>query len=620
MSFWSRLASWLPSRKPAVPEPTVATGTPPSGDLDASAGPTVGEEPAVSKVVPASPSAVASAPTPRIRRPKLAPQEPAPETAPSTLRLGVDFGTSTTQVAVHLPGQAPRLIRLDGATDSMPSYMAIGLDSTPVFGATAVNVAPNAHSIKLKLEKDEPLHEVGGRTPSRVAFLMLEETVRRTIEQLRRQRLIPPDMERLEIATNFGCTPMFGLDLRIRLRNIAAEAGLNVTLTSLIEEPVAAAYEVMLSGLVSEGRVLVIDMGGGTLDIAVIKISDGAQKFELFASKGYPRGGDAFTEIIDKRLRQEVADRTASDLSRADSSLIWQRAEAAKLTLSARLTVKVDLSGIADMTDVTCELTREWFTHATGNLRVLVKHDVTTVYRMARLVLDRGGEHDPRPGSVDFDEPVKGRIRRLTDVGLHDDGLEHLDHVVLVGGGTNMPMIEAMFRDIFGDLVIGPEAVGLERDVVVCTGLARPKPTQMVSLRYPSWGVSVVADDGQHTPLYEPYAPAFNVVNGMSTEYRYEVKVPKSRNLALAFRSVDGAGVQWPAVAIPNGTTTLRFAMTLFGQFDLHTDVGTVLYSDRDGGVPWQSAEGSRIPAWLPPWRQRDWWSEMPMWDMRNDK
>jgi hypothetical protein len=111
-----------------------------------------------------------------------------------------------------------------------------------------------------------------------------------------------------------------------------------------------------------------------------------------------------------------------------------------------------------------------------------------------------------------------------------------------------------------------------------------------------------VADDGQHTPLYEPYAPAFNVVGGMSVQYRYDVKVPDSRSLALAFRSIEGVGVQWPAVPVPGGTTTIRFTMTLFGQFELLTDVGTVLYSDRDGGVPWQSAEGSRIPSWLPPW------------------
>ena len=44
-------------------------------------------------------------------------------------------------------------------------------------------------------------------------------------------------------------------------------------LATLVEEPVAAAYEVMLSGMVSDGRVLVVDMGGGTLDAAVIRIS-----------------------------------------------------------------------------------------------------------------------------------------------------------------------------------------------------------------------------------------------------------------------------------------------------------------------------------------------------------
>ncbi len=613
-SFWSRLGSLLRRQPKSSPSGAVSV------DDHAQVAP--GQPHEAETRTPANATKPARAP--RARAPRAVPQEVKAAPLPTSLRIGVDFGTSTTQVAVYLEGREPQLIRLEDATDHMPSYYAKEPDGTNRFGAVAQNLPENVHSIKPKLVQDEEIPGFGH--PSQITFLMLEEVVRRTIQQLRAQQLIPAEMDLLEVATNLGCTPRFELDTRSLLRDMAQRAGLQVGLATLIEEPVAAAYEIMLSGMVSDGRILVIDMGGGTLDIAVIKISDAARTFELFASGGYEHAGDAFTKVIERRLIDAtIGPEGAVSLTRADETLIWQRAEAAKQSLSVRRSAIVPLGGIAGHADETIEVTDEWFVNATRNLRVVVEHDVKTVYQMARLVLDRGGEFDPAPGTIDFDEPTKGRVRRLTEVGLRDDALEHIDTVVLVGGGTNMPMIDSLFKEIFGERVIQPEIVGIDRSAIVALGLSRPKPPGMANLRYPSWGVSALFATGngeQEIPLYEPFAPTFHVHRGVTSVYSHAFVVPTdAHSVALVFRPVGGSGTRWPSIRLRPEIDRLTFQMDLFGAIRVLTPADEDLLGSlpERPQAPWSPSESDTVAAWLPPWRKPEWWVDVPTWDLRND-
>jgi molecular chaperone DnaK (HSP70) len=548
-----------------------------------------------------------------------------PELTPvPSLRLGVDFGTSTTQVAVYVGGRAPELLRLEDLTGHMPSYFALDPDGNPRFGATAMNLPENVHSVKPLLADDVEIEGFGH--PSKLTFLMLEEVVRRTVERLREQHLIPTEIDRLELATNLGCTPRFELDARVRLRDVAQRAGLHVRLVSLIEEPVAAAYEILLSGVFSDGRILVVDMGGGTLDVAVVRISNAARRFELYASGGTQRAGDSFTEVVVDRIKLEILDRhPGSSFSRADETLIWLRADTAKQDLSIRRSAVVPLGGIAGISDETIELTREWFERKSKRLQVLVKADVTNIYRLARLVLDRGGEFDPAPGTVDFEERKKGRVRRLTEVPFEEDASAHIDSVVLVGGATNMPMIKDMFVNIFGaERVVEPDLFGIDRSAIVALGLSRPKPKEIANLHFPSWGISArFSGIEDEVPLYEPYAPTFHMGRGMTSTYAHEIDVPaQSKSVALTFRPIgEGSGVRWPSTPLPDGTEKLTFEMDLFGAVRLSAHHHDDLLAALPGPprTPWSPPEGG-LPPWLPPWEPPPWWTDVPTWDLRNDK
>ena len=487
----------------------------------------------------------------------------AASSARPDLRIGVDFGTSTTQVAYQLGGSEPQLIRLERATSYMPSYFGLGPDGEPRFGAEAMNLPENVHSVKLLLETDEALPAAGGRRASEVAYLMIQEAVRRTIEHLRNQRILDGQVGLLQVTTNLGCTPKFSLDQRLKLRNVARAAGLDVWLADLVEEPVAAAFELIRSGVTDDGRLLVIDVGGGTMDVAVVTSSLGRKQVDLYATAGYALGGDRFTDVVVARIRAEVEIlRPGHTRTRQDDTLIWQRAEAAKIALSERDRVVVALGGIAGLGDTTIEISRAWYEHETRGLVREIRERVQNVFRMARLVLDRGDEFDPAPGTIEFEEKQRGVIRRLTQVGLEDDGVAHLDGVIIVGGASRMPKLTEEFERIFGDKLRDPGLLGIEPIETVVLGLARNESLASINRMYPNWGVSLVFTtdtDQREIEVYQPFAPAFAVRGGRTSTYRLTVLSQKvgRGTVALAFRQVGGQdGVQM--AADPAGYLTRR--------------------------------------------------------------
>jgi molecular chaperone DnaK (HSP70) len=305
-----------------------------------------GGEGPVSPPVAASPRPPAGGPDAAISEPVVSEQEPtADDRTAETLRLGLDFGTSTTLVAVRVGNRPPRLLELEPGRAELPSYVALG-DGQMLFGQRAVNAGVSVHSLKLALRKNEPIAELDGMLPDRAAFLLISHVVERALEQLRREGRLPPSVQRLEVATNVGCTPAFSLEERVRLRDICNAAGLTVSMINLVEEPVAAAFEVARTGLAKDGRTMVVDIGGGTIDVSVLAVKAGGTDFTIYASGGIPLAGDKFTDIIAHRLINENAVRTGVlpedlSLSAVQRTAIWNRAEAAKISLSTNETVRM---------------------------------------------------------------------------------------------------------------------------------------------------------------------------------------------------------------------------------------------------------------------------------------
>jgi molecular chaperone HscA len=207
-------------------------------------------------------------------------------------------------------------------------------------------------------------------------------------------------------------------------KDAATLAGLPVL--RLLNEPTAAAIAYGLDNA-AQGTYAIYDLGGGTFDISILRLSKGV--FEVLASNGDSAlGGDDF----DHRVYCWVIETAGlPPLSPEDTRLLMLKAREAKenLTLHASAPITATLSS-GRKVDVT--LTVEVFTSITANL-------------VAKTL-----------------GPVK---RALHDARL---GVSDVDGVVMVGGATRMPQVQKAVRELFGQ----PPLTNLDPDQVVALGAA----------------------------------------------------------------------------------------------------------------------------------------------------
>ena len=544
---------------------------------------------------------------------------PRPSSSPAKprkvqdIRIGLDFGTSTTLVAAKIGNQPPRVLRLESTGDEMPSYLALS-GADVLIGQAAVNAAANVHSVKLALRDNEPIEDLDGMKPDKAALELIAGGLSRALDQLKRQRRLPPETERLTVSSNVGCTPAFSLEQRVRLRDVCRVAGLKVDMVNLVEEPVAAAFFASREGGARDGRTMIIDAGGGTLDVSILEVHDDATRFVLHASGGHELGGDQFTKVIERHLREKLArlrgtESDALDLNRKERTALWNEAEKAKIALSLRPRHRVPLPG----TDEVVEVTSEWLEEQSRDLVRRIVAFVAEIYRRSRYTLDRTlDETDQRPGTDVFRNKA-GHVTYVRNLRLEEDGLQHLDLVYFVGGASRMPLLRDRMAEIFGAKMIDLDLIGLDPVQAIVLGLAMHQPLDRVELRNPNWAVNLVLGDGrgkkqQLVPVYEPYAPLMKV-GPMSQEPSTSTTIPLPRKASTAwleFQSVLGRkSERWSTVSLPASAEEVKVTITLFGDVAMWVGNERVYVDQRS---PFAARDDS--VDWLPKgWR--DNWREM---------
>ena len=206
-------------------------------------------------------------------------------------------------------------------------------------------------------------------------------------------------------------------------KDAAQLAGLNVL--RLINEPTAAAIAYGLDNA-SEGVYAVYDLGGGTFDISILRLSAGV--FEVLATGGDSAlGGDDYDRALAEWLLQEAG--LGADTPE-DQALLMAEARRCKEALSAAeiVTAEVDLSAGA----VDIALNRDQFEHITAALTARTLQAVRKALRDAEL----------------RKEDVQG--------------------VVMVGGSTRMPQVQRLVGEFFGQEPL----TNLNPDEVVALGAA----------------------------------------------------------------------------------------------------------------------------------------------------
>ncbi|HEY6999513.1 MAG TPA: molecular chaperone DnaK [Candidatus Binatia bacterium] len=212
-------------------------------------------------------------------------------------------------------------------------------------------------------------------------------------------------------------------------------AGLNVL--RIINEPTAAALAYGLDKKKNE-TILVFDLGGGTFDVSLLDVGDGV--FEVRATSGDTHlGGDDFDKRIVDWVAQEFQREQGIDLRKDRQALqrLIEAGEKAKIELSSAVETTISLPFVtADATGpkhLEMKLTRAKFEQLTADL-------------VERCV-----------------GPVK---QALSDAKITE---REIDEVILVGGATRMPAVQALVRRLTG----GKEAnQSVNPDEVVAVGAA----------------------------------------------------------------------------------------------------------------------------------------------------
>ncbi|MBS0346558.1 MAG: Fe-S protein assembly chaperone HscA [Proteobacteria bacterium] len=367
--------------------------------------------------------------------------EPGMSTAPHQHRLavGIDLGTTNSLVATVRNG-VPQCLQDENGKMLLPSVVRYLPDGKVDIGRSAQAaqaIDPRNTIVSVKRFMGRGLKDVAHVETMPYDFVDAEGMVRlRTVQGVKSPVEVSAEIlknlrERAEHSLGGDLTgavitvPAYFDDAQRQATKDAARlAGLNVL--RLLNEPTAAAIAYGLENA-SEGIYAVYDLGGGTFDISILRLSRGV--FEVVATSGDAAlGGDDF----DHRLFCWILDNAGISLpSDRDSRRLLMKAREVKerLTLDESVPIRTALEN-GDEVDLVIE--REVFAEITANLVSKTLKPVKKALRDANL----------------SPEDVKG--------------------VVMVGGATRMPHVQRAVGELFGQTPL----TNLDPDTVVAVGAA----------------------------------------------------------------------------------------------------------------------------------------------------
>ena len=326
--------------------------------------------------------------------------------------IGIDLGTTNSCVSV-LEGGDPVVIANAEGNRTTPSVVGFAKNGERLVGETAkrqavTNPDRTISSIKRHMGEDYTV-EIDGKkyTPQDISAMILGK--------------LKADAEAYlgEKVTEAVITvPAYFSDAQKQATKDAGKiAGLDVK--RIINEPTAASLSYGLDKEEGSHKILVYDLGGGTFDVSILELGDGV--FEVLATNGDTAlGGDDFDNAIMNFLAESFAKENGVDLrkDKMASQRLKEAAEKAKKELSSAQTTSINLPFIT-VTDagplhLNMDLTRAKFDQLTAGL---VERSL---------------------------EPVR---KAMSDAGVTNADLEK---VILVGGSTRIPAVQAAVQKITG--------------------------------------------------------------------------------------------------------------------------------------------------------------------------
>ena len=312
--------------------------------------------------------------------------------------VGIDLGTTFSAIAKLDDTGRPQIIDNSEGHNITPSVVEFTSATSFIVGQEAkkmIGVSDNiAEEVKRSMGSSEKKYEFFGEThtPTSVSALILKK-----LKVDAEAAYGPIDSAVVTVPANFAN------EAREATQKAADMAGLKVDF--IINEPTAAALAYAFqSGKDLNGTFVIYDLGGGTFDCTIAKIS--GQDIEILTSEGVSKlGGKDFDEKIQHLVSEKYKLETGRDLDLTEYDL--NAAEETKKTLSTREKASVRLQDVIS-------ITREEFDESISNL--ILQTELAVDAALSRLELK----------SSDITE------------------------VILVGGSTRIPAIQESIQKVFG--------------------------------------------------------------------------------------------------------------------------------------------------------------------------
>jgi len=367
--------------------------------------------------------------------------------------VGIDLGTTNSCVSVLTNGK-PEIITNPEGGRTTPSVVAVAANGERLVGQAAkrqavTNPDNTVFGVKRLIGRPWDAPEVQNDIPV-LPFKIEKASNGGVTVRLNRSEHSPTEISSFILAhikktaeeylgekvTDAVITvpAYFNDSQRQATKDAGKIAGLNVL--RIINEPTAASLAYGLDKK-DEEKIAVFDLGGGTFDISILEIGDGV--FEVRSTNGDTHlGGEDFDLRIVDYLADEFKKEQGIDL-RSDTMALQrlkEAAEKAKKELSAAMETDINLPFIT--------------ADASGPKHLTVKLTRARLESLVADLLDRLG--------APCETAVKDAGMRMSDIG----------RVILVGGMTRMPAVQARVEKLFGRT---PDK-GVNPDEVVALGAA----------------------------------------------------------------------------------------------------------------------------------------------------
>jgi len=345
--------------------------------------------------------------------------------------IGIDLGTTYSCVGVYKNGRV-EIIANDQGNRITPSYVAWTTGGERLIGDAAKNQATvnpeqtvfdakrligrkfedatvqkdmKLFPFKLVNKEGKPVIDVGmdrtfqAEEISAMVLVKMKETAEAFLGK--------------KVANAVVTVPAYFNDAqRQATKDAGVIAGLNVA--RIINEPTAAAIAYGLDKKGGEKNILVFDLGGGTFDVSILQIDNGV--FEVISTAGDTHlGGEDFDQRIMEYFLKLIKRKFSKDISSDLKAVakLRREAERAKRALSTQHQVRVEIESLYEGIDFSEPLTRARFEELNNDL-----------FRKTM-------------------GPVK---RAMEDADLKKT---EIDELVLVGGSTRIPKVQALLKEYF---------------------------------------------------------------------------------------------------------------------------------------------------------------------------